>query len=274
MSKKKHKSHALPQPASVGFNSTPICHYGPRRVFTVGGVTVWGSNHMEMRREKDDKFFALRIRIDDGFYTHDTLVRGSTDFEAAHPELIVKTPPFMEIIWADYGVPSLNYTWWANLAKYLLTVKGNVVVYCMGGHGRTGTALSILAYLMKAVKKGDDPIEFVRAKYCDKVVESTEQVDYIERITGNKVYSEPSWGFIGGTTGGPYGGSNFKPSIQTDDTKPYGKSAQSSAEVFEIDMTKLKPGSAVYLENGKVVTTEGPASLQVHSLQQTQPKTK
>ena len=64
----------------------------------------------------------------------------------------------------------------------------DVVVYCVGGHGRTGTVLAVLAGLMGVAKT--DPVQFIRDEYCEKVVETVAQVEYIARITGIDVEAE------------------------------------------------------------------------------------
>lgn len=53
---------------------------------------------------------------------------------------------------------------------------------CIGGHGRTGTFLAALA----ALSGEKDAIEYVRAHYCDKAVETPEQVDFLVKTYGIK----------------------------------------------------------------------------------------
>ena len=68
---------------------------------------------------------------------------------------------------------------------------------CIGGHGRTGTFFAALA----ATLGETDAITYVREHYCKKVVESTEQVNFlhdhfgVKKIGGSK---SSSWGGGGG----------------------------------------------------------------------------
>lgn len=104
------------------------------------------------------------------------------------------TPAIVEIDWDDYGVPiGLSKDWWQLMAETLFATEGDVVVCCMGGHGRTGTFLSLVAALGGACKAGD-PVKFMRDHYCDSAVESREQVKYVERMTGRTVIELPSDG--------------------------------------------------------------------------------
>ena len=92
------------------------------------------------------------------------------------------------------SVPLSAKTWFskaivANCWKSLYTflkknIKGTVFVHCQGGHGRAGTACSILSYLAGVIIKDSNPITFVRDAYCNRAVESDEQIWYVEAITG------------------------------------------------------------------------------------------
>lgn len=51
----------------------------------------------------------------------------------------------------------------------------NVAIFCLGGHGRTGYIASLVMHEMEVV----DPIGLLRSNYCEKAVESSNQVDAI-----------------------------------------------------------------------------------------------
>lgn len=54
-------------------------------------------------------------------------------------------------------------------------------VGCIGGHGRTGM---LLAALVKEIAGIEDAIKFVREGYCQKAVETTVQVDFLNKYFG------------------------------------------------------------------------------------------
>lgn len=56
----------------------------------------------------------------------------------------------------------------------------HVEIGCLGGHGRTGTALASLAVL--AGTPPDDAVAWVRANYCDRAVETAEQEAFIRQL--------------------------------------------------------------------------------------------
>lgn len=108
--------------------------------------------------------------------------------------------PKVHIEWPDMGRAHLSKEDWLILAEWLK--KGwhqkGIYVACAAGHGRTGTALAILGTMLGAIKKGVDPITFVRDYYCEDAVESMSQIAYIEEILGIKTKET---GSIGTTIG-------------------------------------------------------------------------
>ena len=95
--------------------------------------------------------------------------------------------PNIWIRWPDYGVVPFKRPWWDNLILVIASVEGAVLLYCMGGHGRSGTAAAIICALTGLCPEGEDPVAWLREKYCSNAVESDSQIKYIELITGRKV---------------------------------------------------------------------------------------
>ena len=96
----------------------------------------------------------------------------------------------------DYGVPDLTLADWASLLSALETeIKERpikLLVLCMGGHGRTGTVLTILSHLMGFIPKKTDPIRWLRKKYCEEAVESDVQIAYIEDLLNIVTEEKPA----------------------------------------------------------------------------------
>jgi hypothetical protein len=80
--------------------------------------------------------------------------------------------------WVDFGVPDA-----AELRRALEDVldrarRGErVEVGCLGGHGRTGTALACLAVLTGT--PSGEAVAWVRAAYCEKAVETDQQHAFV-----------------------------------------------------------------------------------------------
>jgi hypothetical protein len=84
--------------------------------------------------------------------------------------------------WPDFGVPDDVAQVVAALRSLLdrARAQDRVEVGCLGGHGRTGTALACLAILC-----GHPPFEaipWVRANYCADAVETVEQEAFVIRL--------------------------------------------------------------------------------------------
>ncbi len=109
----------------------------------------------------------------------------------------------MVIDWPDFGAPPVGSEWWNLLYQGLSKrVDGDVAIFCQGGHGRTGTALTILSWL-NGDNGTEDPVAWVRAKYCDHAVESGSQLEYLKKLgieTAVKGYKEG--GYSSTTNGG------------------------------------------------------------------------
>lgn len=95
---------------------------------------------------------------------------------------------FLRLPIKDYGVPYyLSKEYWVALAdeiRELILHGEKVVVFCQGGHGRTGMVASILCHHLNAEAVGDDPVKWVRERYCEKAVETNDQHKYVHTMLG------------------------------------------------------------------------------------------
>jgi hypothetical protein len=106
------------------------------------------------------------------------------------PYSVVKVP------WDDGAAPwNLRQAFWKELARWLVEQNRDVIVCCMGGHGRTGTALAILTHFIRPEisRNFRCVVSWLRKIYCDQAVETYEQIQYIELMTETKIIALPSW---------------------------------------------------------------------------------
>lgn len=86
-------------------------------------------------------------------------------------------PPWehSQVDWPDFGVPTDPEHLRSALADVLERARQGeaVEIGCLGGHGRTGTALACLAILAGTPPK--DAVAWVRSNYCEKAVETDAQ---------------------------------------------------------------------------------------------------
>jgi ClpX C4-type zinc finger len=87
--------------------------------------------------------------------------------------------PHEHVLWPDFGLP-VDAEAFVVGCRSLVTRIGSgqtVEIGCLGGHGRTGTALAIMAAMCGVPQA--DAVSWVRSNYCDQAVETQEQVQFV-----------------------------------------------------------------------------------------------
>lgn len=89
--------------------------------------------------------------------------------------------PREHVAWPDFGIPDRGELT-ASLQRLLVRARRgeDVEIGCLGGHGRTGTALACLAVLTGV--PSDHAVEWVRANYCPGAVETDDQRTFVENF--------------------------------------------------------------------------------------------
>jgi len=96
-------------------------------------------------------------------------------------EKYMKGPTEIEMDWPDQGVPGdLPAQFWLDLVAELQKGKQKMLAFCIGGHGRTGTAIAAL--MMACDYTYADAKKFIHKNYCKSAIESTKQEDYLKRL--------------------------------------------------------------------------------------------
>jgi hypothetical protein len=102
-------------------------------------------------------------------------------------------PPWehRHVDWPDFGVPADAGDFVAALRGVLDRARSGqrVEVGCLGGHGRTGTALACLAVLIG--HPAVDAVEWVRTTYCSDAVETPEQEAFVAAMCGGTGSGHP-----------------------------------------------------------------------------------
>lgn len=91
----------------------------------------------------------------------------------------------MLIDWPDYGVTTLPLAFWQDLLAYMEAGKLDLLVFCVGGHGRTGTAVASILIVALGYS-AEKAIDWVRTNYCKKAIESVTQEEYLEDLAEAK----------------------------------------------------------------------------------------
>lgn len=89
-------------------------------------------------------------------------------------------PPILNLKWPDQGAPQIEHAWWSRLLDVIVRdYFGHVIIACVGGHGRTGTAMAALMLVDNPGMSVREAVETVRAYHCKKSVESMFQFRYL-----------------------------------------------------------------------------------------------
>jgi hypothetical protein len=90
-------------------------------------------------------------------------------------------PPWRHahVDWPDFGLPTDVAAARSAFADLLDQARTDATVElgCLGGHGRTGTALACLAVLTGT--PAGEAVAWVRSNYCEKAVETDEQARFV-----------------------------------------------------------------------------------------------
>lgn len=184
--------------------ASPTCHTSPRAVFTaangveVYGTAFWAANKLPAYTQG----IFRAVGLNEPSVGYGTTVEHN-DAGGLFWGLQLRQPiPIFNMPWADFDVPGMDYAWWDTLADNIAGIvvpdgaRVAVAFACDGGHGRTGTALSIIAQLLGEVPTGEDPVKWVRARYCENAVETIEQLAYVESVSGVPVTAGEPWSVV------------------------------------------------------------------------------
>lgn len=151
-------------------------HVGDQPLFIIGDRSFGGAGQTTMTANYDVNLKCNGLSSD----TSRKLIKASKKYAALEKFGVPRD--VVSIDWQDMGTPGIQPQFWKAFID-ALPEKCHVVVNCVGGHGRTGTALACL-YLVYAedTVTGWDAIEFVRNSYCDKAIETDGQERYVLSI--------------------------------------------------------------------------------------------
>jgi hypothetical protein len=115
-------------------------------------------------------------------------------FKKTQKILQIEQKPEIIFNWPDGSAPVLTKKEWLIFIEELSAIKGNILIHCWGGHGRTGTLLALLGFLSGALK--GDCVKYLRKRYCEKAVETEAQFVYLKETIGITTEEKASKPFL------------------------------------------------------------------------------
>lgn len=164
------------------------CHWGNKFVFQWQNIRFFGAGNF-----RGLSFAGIDVFIDCGANVeHDSALKLKNRGQLQAPEECI-----IKINWSDGNAPDLTEEDWRDLIDSLGQLRLrlgrenlNVLVCCLGGHGRTGTALAIFAALTGVASR--KPVSFIRKQYCINAIETQSQCGYIKKIAKTAMQSDLS----------------------------------------------------------------------------------
>lgn len=166
------------------------CKHGPAWAFSHDGMHFYGAAGFDVTAPVDyDLVFDLANAIlATKRAVHKLVKTGPARFQELNSTLL-PPPEFVDIEWADFGITSnAGYDFWRGMADAIAAEAAvkHVLVCCSGGHGRTGSFLSIVYGMLNNITDGDKAIAHIRGNYCERAVETDAQEQYIRDVLAGK----------------------------------------------------------------------------------------
>lgn len=116
-------------------------------------------------------------------FVDDPIMLGDPDLIRALRQYTVPLDPnrprVLQLDWPDREAPPLHPQFFVDLESQL---KGNVVVSCVGGHGRSGTTMVCLMMVMFKDYTPFTAMCHLRALHCPRAIEGARQHEYIGKF--------------------------------------------------------------------------------------------
>lgn len=155
------------------------CRHEAIEAFSIGGISFYGGSETKVQDQVFDPEEWLVVSLLGSAKKEHVWTRNK-----AWTQALSRYDGGTSIVidWSDMSAPPVRYGFWA--ALYALAKKEkfkNVLFYCIGGHGRTGTALSS-TLIECADMSAKDAVDLVRKTYCKEAVESKSQAEYLNLL--------------------------------------------------------------------------------------------
>jgi len=170
------------------------CRHNPTLICQIDGVRFYGASRSRLNNQTLAECHADLLINLTGFtlyHQSEQLIKRAQRrwnplrkyFERNRVEEIV-------LDWPDMKVIPVGRKFWSDFFSLIKKAKKkNVVVFCVGGHGRTGTCVASFMTVMLKIH-GGQAIRTIREGYCREAVETKVQEDYVRALTLPTVKAE------------------------------------------------------------------------------------
>jgi protein-tyrosine phosphatase len=156
------------------------CRHVETDVFVADGVTYHGGSESKISEVWPKGWLVVNLT---GFKRKDSdkaLLTGDETLVKALSEFMERDQAiYLNVDWKDYGAPPTVFGFFRRLHE--AAIKHNlmdVVFYCLGGHGRTGTALASMLIEVGGYS-AKQAYDAVKLHYCKEAIESNSQIVHL-----------------------------------------------------------------------------------------------
>jgi len=179
---KGKKNKSLPWKIPIKSSESQCTHTGMPMVFKIGKGKVYASGSRDV---KDWDWSKLDLIV--SLNGHPTPLHKANDAALKLLGTFYSlTPPAdfarLSMTWVDGAAPPFEPSYVKDLVA-LVAAGTDILIHCVGGHGRTGTMLVAMLCELAVKpwgKKTVDPIKWIRTNYCKRAVETDKQIDWLK----------------------------------------------------------------------------------------------
>lgn len=170
-----------PTPTTTVVYKSRCTHYGNVFVLEKKDVRIWGGG-ISRGAAVNAGMIVINLTETESFGAKNPIKVVGFDLPEMEKWQKVR---YISIPVQDMKAPLVHPDFWYDLVDALINLAKkeggvDILVVCQGGHGRTGTVLSILAGIL--MPELDNPVEFIRKEYCEEAVETQSQELYVRDV--------------------------------------------------------------------------------------------
>lgn len=160
------------------------CRHQPTLVFKVGDLEVFGASECHVTRQAASHFdLVVNLTGHRKFKTGASMIQAPRKW--AFLRRYLADAPLEELVfdWKDQGVFPVGRDFWINFLEQLKRDDyRKILFFCVGGHGRTGSAIGCLMTVALDIH-GGQAIRRIKDGYCKKAIETKGQEEYVRSMT-------------------------------------------------------------------------------------------
>lgn len=160
------------------------CRHRPTLIFKVGNLEVHGASEMYVQASSVRGFdLVVSLLGRRRFSEAGNLIRGPRKWAFLRRFTSRAIVEELVLDWKDQDSFPVGRDFW--VAFYEALRDGGykkILFYCMGGHGRTGTAVGCLMTVALNIH-GGRAVKEIRDNYCKSAIETRKQEDYVRSMT-------------------------------------------------------------------------------------------